>query len=755
MLQRPFILMLALILIGPTFTNQSSAAAADITITCRVVDTSGQPISGATVSVRTIAPVDPNTGKSSLEDTVESLDPSDANGVVKTGALKSGRSHVLEFSRDGYVPKCSRRSHTEASGTVEFPDVVLRRLRTVSGIVVDTEGRPLQDVRLTQAGDGPVWTETLSAADGTFQLAGVPEGLALVFARLDGYWFTGKRASLGKEPLRFELTPRSQPNPEQCDVNLKTTSKAETPESAAPTVEVLVESIRKASDEGSRAIKFSLWQSLAKLNEVRAMLLLDELDFSASDRSFVFQQRVPVEMKEDFQNGMARLMEFEKPEDRASIVLYYILRLVPLELEQKQTLLAQAVTDLRSIQDPLSRVGLTALIFRPLSKIGANDTVKQLVDESVALLEKSGDSPAIQSTYGTLAEQLAPVDPDRALLLADRAAPMFSAWIATGIARHNPVKATEMFRAYQYSGTGGSRLGHWYNVPRAGYNMAFADVDAALAIAELSNGITGERVAFSAYKPVAFGGKGLKKSNAADLFGSAASIISAAIPGTDDASIDPVVVLLKARTYGLIVKAITKTDSPRARAIIEQAAAMIEPLRDGVQNQRGGFNYPPSNFMASLIPTASEIDPGLAAELCWRTQALRWPMSGHDDAEASTMDSAHLIELISLATLDISLAEDLTEPIGNRMAERSYDGISTPFWMVYTLFRINPDRCKNWAETLGDQGFNEATSPRESALKIMITMQGQSEVGQSRPIMKQAAQWIDSTMWLDGIVDDE
>ncbi len=67
--------------------------------------------------------------------------------------------------------------------------LVLRRVRTIEGRVVDRQGQPVAGAVVRQSGDGPMPTETVSDEQGRFRLPGVIEGPALVFAAKEGFRF--------------------------------------------------------------------------------------------------------------------------------------------------------------------------------------------------------------------------------------------------------------------------------------------------------------------------------------------------------------------------------------------------------------------------------------------------------------------------------------------------------------------------------------------------------------------------------------
>ena len=92
----------------------------------------------------------------------------------------------------------------------EKPQLLLpmlqRPLRTISGRVVDRQGKPLANVEIFQSGDGPERAATRSDADGQFVLGGFHEGTVFLFARCEGFRFLGHLVKPGEADVTVELT---------------------------------------------------------------------------------------------------------------------------------------------------------------------------------------------------------------------------------------------------------------------------------------------------------------------------------------------------------------------------------------------------------------------------------------------------------------------------------------------------------------------------------------------------------------------
>ena len=61
--------------------------------------------------------------------------------------------------------------------------MIQRPLRTISGRVVDRQGKPVAGIEVFQSGDGPERTSTKTDADGRFTLGGFRQGPVFLFAR--------------------------------------------------------------------------------------------------------------------------------------------------------------------------------------------------------------------------------------------------------------------------------------------------------------------------------------------------------------------------------------------------------------------------------------------------------------------------------------------------------------------------------------------------------------------------------------------
>lgn len=200
--------------------------AAPAKLSGRVIDSAGNPVSGAWV-VRCLAdeagqlplgrPAKLDLGDERLHSTV-----ADASGRFDLGLVPGRQQFMLRAYAPGpdggwmvqgtEVPALETLSLAPDSETTDL-ELVLRRGWPVTGVVRDIEGQPLAGVTLEpRVRIGRSWAEldgVSTDAEGRFRLFGVPEGAASLATRHDDYQRERLRIDVveGLEELEFELAP--------------------------------------------------------------------------------------------------------------------------------------------------------------------------------------------------------------------------------------------------------------------------------------------------------------------------------------------------------------------------------------------------------------------------------------------------------------------------------------------------------------------------------------------------------------------
>jgi len=187
---------------------------ASSTLGGRVLDTAGRPISGAPVQIWRIA-------RDSIQRVID-LEPilsQDGRAAVRTdseGRYRAPRRVPLpdeffaEVLATGKLPAQSPLVIV-ADREQELPTVTLRRVRALSGQVVDRQGQPVAGALVQQAGDGPMPTSATTDEQGRFRLPGVLEGPAILVVRKTGFRIEPHSLAGGEEPARLVLTHTAEP----------------------------------------------------------------------------------------------------------------------------------------------------------------------------------------------------------------------------------------------------------------------------------------------------------------------------------------------------------------------------------------------------------------------------------------------------------------------------------------------------------------------------------------------------------------
>ena len=91
--------------------------------------------------------------------------------------------------------------------------IIQRPLRTLSGRVVDRQGKPLVGIEVFQSGDGPERTATKTDTDGRFALGGFRQGPVFLFAHGEGFRFCGRLVKPGDHDITVEMTRTNEQPP--------------------------------------------------------------------------------------------------------------------------------------------------------------------------------------------------------------------------------------------------------------------------------------------------------------------------------------------------------------------------------------------------------------------------------------------------------------------------------------------------------------------------------------------------------------
>ena len=263
---------------------------ASSTLSGRVLDIAERPISGASVRIWRVG-----RGKDRRVIDLEPIMSEDGRAAVRTdsdGRYRAPRRVPIpdEYFAEVVAPgRLSARSRSVivADQAKELPAVTLRRVRAVSGQVVDRQGKPVAGAKVGQAGDGPMPTATTSDEQGRFELPGVLEGRLVLLVRKAGYRSEPHLMERSAEPLKVAITRVDEP-PASTYKTLPSPLPVEEEKALARRlVRPLVERVLA---EGKDQDRSRLLRDLAEIDPAWTLELLEKTAFNDSeDRAYVAQ----------------------------------------------------------------------------------------------------------------------------------------------------------------------------------------------------------------------------------------------------------------------------------------------------------------------------------------------------------------------------------------------------------------------------------------------------------------------------------
>ena len=479
--------------------------------TGKVIDRRGEPVQDATVHVVWIE------------------DPQRSGGqpisVVQRGAVKKSQFHVSEskvaadgsFTTQPLWPDLHYNVAVLAEGCQAWEsstllaqpgerrlgEIVLTRSRqSVAGRVVDAKGRPIASATVINSGDADRPLTTQTAADGAFQLDGLPDGPVYLLVRKAGYWPAGSRRHAGDQGFDITLldnkTVRASTNRPLAD---------EPSDEERQFVREGLEQLWSLRDGFETQVGQRGRRAAGKQQLIECMAELDlgqALRWSAAEGgNYDDEARLAAAKRIVLEDLDGALLLAEVADERADYALRGMasrllaagandaaLRVLRAELAPRQ---ARGRLELRAFSSATKK----AEIGRQAIRCGADDWARQLIVEAADEVEKHLDDQQSIQAQIAVAEALALIDPPRAMRLW-RSMPM--EWpgydfghhrrIAAALAGKNLSDARTILEAVE-SGTrdngrrlvGQSVIGPSDQVRTAiAYELARDDVNAALAL---------------------------------------------------------------------------------------------------------------------------------------------------------------------------------------------------------------------------------------------------------------------------------
>jgi hypothetical protein len=600
------------------FTSKPVGAA---TVQGRVVDSSGRPIAAAEVRLWQKLPQPDGQGISNQPVKFDDGDVllTDADGrfatpdvlvdeafariVAEAGGMLAGRSGWIEIGKDA----------------VAAPDIVLKRLRSIRGKVVDRRGRPVVGATVFNAGDSHERVETMSQDQGAFRLTGMPEGPVFLFAEKPGYRFSGL-FSTGEDAV---FTLATVDEPVEPIVTLPPRMSDE--EEKALGREILEQWLDEVANSGEDA--YAPLSALAQLDPVEAYNRADAMRF-AQNRRRAFVQfdilRVCIERRALAWDELRTLIESTN-ENKSGVYVLAARQMGDTEDARRREWLAAALLDARRIDEPDQRARSLALVAQGLSEAGDERAAAELMAEAEKIAEQLPPSKHSGSVFFYLADHVAKHDPDRALAWLDKiedhnAYAYEAAAVAIRLLPEHPAAAEEAWK----------RASRHVDGRRRPIQLALRSIQTA---------------------NLCYGMAGVDPSRAERLARAAEA--------------EP----LRLRGLGAAALRLAESDPAAAKKLLEGTlrGELPQAAVDGDFKAFGHLLAAPITA-AWLLPIAERIDPQLGRECFWRSLALRPPRTRRDK-----LDDEEAAEDIALAMMlgryDREVARGLLVPLVARLPE--------------------------------------------------------------------------------------
>ncbi|HEX7378853.1 MAG TPA: carboxypeptidase-like regulatory domain-containing protein, partial [Pirellulales bacterium] len=337
-----------------------------ISLEGRVIDDAGRPIARAAVRVA--------MSQSRFIDYVlfDGHDRllTDAQGRFQTPAcLRPNATYSVEVTAPGLLSCRSELIEPESWHTTRFADVVLHRaprLRVLQGRVLDRAGRAVAGATVWQSGNGPRRTETTADAEGRFQLSGIYDIPALVFARKEGFRLRGTPIAATDKACQITLHGDDEPS-----APMVTLPPALTIEDERELALSLIEpSLPMLRDPTLTVVHNHLLRTLARVDPAAALETADAL----ADPFYVTAaqtEAVRTLLTTDFEQGLAALARLDGPIYRVQECAFACYELFDAPPERRGKLLDVALAQAREAgptQSGRHDAALTAAALLPIAE---------------------------------------------------------------------------------------------------------------------------------------------------------------------------------------------------------------------------------------------------------------------------------------------------------------------------------------------------------------------------------------------------
>jgi Carboxypeptidase regulatory-like domain len=636
----------------------------------RVVDTAGKPVERAEVRIR--------SQTRTTEGQVWRIEPvgfddrnalrTDAEGRFRTpDGVAYGVEYEASIRSQGMLPSQTVWLKPSRGEKAVFADVTLRRLRTVEGVVHDRKGRPVEGAIVFQSGDGPIRTRTITDLKGHFQLSGVIEGKAILFARKNGFRLQGQPIDTEAGAAKVELT-RSDETP----IPLATlASVLPRHDELALAQRLLAPYVDQVMLKGNDREKFQILASMAPIDPSRVLELIETKGTGK-----------PLFALDSLRTLVAAGLAGESPDEAVSVAvtiqdpgarswcLTDVFDKLPASARaRKVELLAQAQLQASGIKQLAEKLRLLGRIADRWLDLGETERAMALLREGRALA-KQVPPPGYEIV--AFAEPLARVDLPAALALID-------------VARDSAKRGDRVNRVFIFDRSYGE----------IAYRLASRDpagVERVLALIDDS------------YRRSGFAVAACSRMATTDL------PRARRIAETID---DP---LQRAYALGLMARVLAAADKSAAAQLLEQAFNQLEENQYDQQS-----DSVPASVAAVLLQAVERVDPARLQESVWRALALRPPRL---DGRGETANGRAAAELaLNIARYDRAAAAAVLAPAIAAFSTTDVDTLRQGI-IAMALVLIDPRRAVALVEAMPDDPGLDPSLPKNAARKWSAEMLG-------------------------------
>ncbi|MBI3469051.1 MAG: carboxypeptidase regulatory-like domain-containing protein, partial [Planctomycetes bacterium] len=638
------------------------STASNMALSGRVLDRAGKPVAGAQIEIwsQTRAPQGHISGHTAVLFDGERAVRTDNTGRFLTQwRIKRIGEYRAIVHADGFVPGRTEWITVKDGKPESFPDVVLGRLRTTAGRVVDREGKPVGAATVFQSGDGPKRTTTTTDDQGRFSLSGVIDARAFVFVEKAGYRFHAQPI----EPSDDEVELVLQPAADAVSMPLRTLAAPLPRDEAIRLAKRLLEPYaEQAIEQGDDSTQHFAFESLVRVDPTRVLQLLEKPS-GDPDRTDFLKKDIAVELFADnADEALAVVESIQQPYAKMYAFTELSDRLTDRERGRKLDLLNQALLNARSILEPEFRLIGLGRVGERLLDLGEKEQATRILREGATLAKAMPQAAYAGFARGAFAEELAQIDLDTALDLTKDLSDKFE------YDRHHGNIAHEL------AGKDAAAAERVLNMMRQAYQRDQWSVRVCYRMA----------------------GVDLARAR-----GIAAKI-------TDRYN--------RAYASGVMALALAGSDNEQAIELLREAFTALEQLVTSGQERFNG-SYSAAVVGGALLPVAERMDPRLVPEFLWRAASFRLPRPQENESEGS-IEQADALLALTLARYDRSLARTIFEPTAAKLvslaSSETYVGRG-PGVLFAAAAAIDPHWAIELVEGLADAPDLSFRRPKNSA----------------------------------------